>query len=100
MRKSHPNSGQKQNIRIDNISFKNVAKFKYLGMTLTNENDIHDGIKSRLNSRNACYHSVQTLMSSHLISKEPKDSKLQNCNLTSCAVWVQNLVSLLGRSID
>jgi hypothetical protein len=41
----HPNSGQKQNIRIANESFKNVAKFQYLGMTLTNQNDIHDEIK-------------------------------------------------------
>jgi hypothetical protein len=37
-------------------------------MTLTNQNDIHDEIKSRLNSGNACYHSVQNLLSSHLIS--------------------------------
>jgi hypothetical protein len=41
----HPNSGQNQNIRIANESFEKVAKFKYLGMTLTNENDIHDEIK-------------------------------------------------------
>jgi hypothetical protein len=47
----HPNSGQNPNIRIDNESFENVAKFEYLGMTLTNQNDIHDEIKSRLNSR-------------------------------------------------
>jgi hypothetical protein len=40
----HPNSGQNQNIRIANESFENVAKFKYLGMTLTNPNDIHDEI--------------------------------------------------------
>jgi hypothetical protein len=49
----HPNSGQNQNIRIANESFENVAKFKYLGMTLTYQNDIHDEIKSRLNSGNA-----------------------------------------------
>jgi hypothetical protein len=65
----HPNSGQNQNIRTANESFENVAKFKYLGATLTNQNDIHDEIKSRLNSRNACYYSVQNLLSSRLISK-------------------------------
>jgi hypothetical protein len=64
---SHPNSGQNQKIRIANESFEKVAKFKYLGMTLTNKNDICDEIKSRLNSENACYYSVQNLLSSHLI---------------------------------
>jgi hypothetical protein len=52
----HPNSGQNQNIRTGNESFKSVAKFKYLGTTLTNQNDIRDEIKRRLNSGNACYH--------------------------------------------
>jgi hypothetical protein len=65
----YQNSGQNQNIRISNESFENVVKFKYLGMTLTNKNDIHDEIKSRLNSGNACYYSVQNLSSSCLISK-------------------------------
>jgi hypothetical protein len=66
----HPNSGQNQNIRLANELFEKVAKFKYLGMTLTNQNDIHDEIKSRLNLGNACYYLVQNLLSSHLISKE------------------------------
>jgi hypothetical protein len=54
----HQNSGQNQNIRIANELFENVAKFKYLGTTLTSQNDIHDEIKTRLNSGNACYYSV------------------------------------------
>jgi hypothetical protein len=45
----HQNSGQNQNIRIANESFENVAQFRYLGTTLTNQNDIHDEMKSRLN---------------------------------------------------
>jgi hypothetical protein len=63
------NSGQNQNIRIANESFEKVATFRYLGTILTNQNDIHDEIKSTLNSGNVCYYSVQNLSPSRLISK-------------------------------
>jgi hypothetical protein len=63
----YPNLGRNQNIRIANESFEKVAKFRYLRTTLTNQNDIHDEIKSILNSGNTCYHSVQNLLSSRLI---------------------------------
>jgi hypothetical protein len=63
----HPNSGQNQNIRIANELFEDVAMFKYLGITLTNQSDIHDEIRSRLNSGKDCYHSVHDLLSSRLI---------------------------------
>jgi hypothetical protein len=68
----HPTSGQNQNIKTANESFENMAKFEYLGTTLTNNNDIHNEIKSRLNSGNACYYSVQNLLSSRLITKNLK----------------------------
>ena len=45
---------------------------RYLGTTLTNQNSIAEEIKSRLKSGNACYHSVQNLLSSRLLSKNLK----------------------------
>jgi hypothetical protein len=50
--------GQKHTIKIDNRSFEDVAKFKYLGKTLTDKNSMHKEINSRINSGNACYHVV------------------------------------------
>jgi hypothetical protein len=66
------NIGQKHSIKIANRSFEDVAKFKYLGTTPTDQNCVHEEIKSRLNSGNACYHSVQSLLSSHLLSRNLK----------------------------
>jgi hypothetical protein len=42
------------------------------GRHLTNQNDIHDEIKNRLNSGNACYYSDQNLLSFRLILKNLK----------------------------
>jgi len=65
-------SGRIQSVRIDNSTFESVEEFKYLGTTLTNQNAIAEEIKSRLRSGNACYRSVQNILSSRLLSKNLK----------------------------
>jgi hypothetical protein len=68
----HRNARKNYNIKIGNRSFENVSQFKYLGRTLTNQNFLQEEIKKRLNSSNACYHLVQNLLSSRLLSKHVK----------------------------
>jgi hypothetical protein len=53
------NAELEHNIMISNRCFESVAKFKHLGMIVTNQNLINPEIKSKLNSDKVCYHSVQ-----------------------------------------
>jgi hypothetical protein len=70
----HQNAGQNHDIKTANRCFENVAQFRDLGTTITNQNLIHEKIKRILNSGNACYHSVQKRLSSCLLSKSIKIS--------------------------
>ena len=66
------NAGQNHSVRIDNNTFERMEEFNYLGTTLTIQNSVWEEIKSRLRSGNACYHSVQNLLSSRLLSRKLK----------------------------
>jgi len=66
------NAGRIHSVRTDNRTFERVEEFKYLGTTLINQNSIAEEIKSILRPGNACYHSVQNLLSSRLLSKNLK----------------------------
>jgi hypothetical protein len=50
----HQTAGQNRDIKTANRSFENVEQFKYLEMTVTNQNLIQDEIKRRLALGNAC----------------------------------------------
>jgi len=65
-----------------------VEEFKYLQMILMNQNFIHEEIKTRLKSGNACYHSVQNLLSSSLKSKKLKVNDIQNYNFACSFLWL------------
>ena len=65
-------AGLSHTMKVDNSSIERVEEFKYLETTLTNQNSIQKEINSRLKLGNACYHSVQNLLSSSLLSKNLK----------------------------
>jgi hypothetical protein len=89
----HQNAGQNHNIKIGDRSFENVAQFKYLGTIVTNQNLIQEEIKRRLKSGNACYHSVQNLLSSSLLSKNVKIRIYKTIILPVVLYGCENLVS-------
>jgi hypothetical protein len=72
-----------------------VEEFKYLGTTLTNQNSIQEEIKGRLKLGNACYYSVQSLLSSSLLSKNLKIKIYRTIILPvvlyGCETWLLTL---------
>ena len=49
-----------------------MEKFRYLGVTVTNANYIREEIKHRINMGNACYYSLEKILSPSLLSKKLK----------------------------
>ena len=77
-----------QHMRVGNSTFERAEEFKYLGTISTNQNSIMEEIKSRLRSGNACYHSVQNLLSSRLLSENLKIKIYRTIILPVVFLWV------------
>jgi hypothetical protein len=79
------NAGQNPEVKITNRNFQSMAQFRYLGWTVIVQNLIHE--EMRLSTGNACYHSVQNLLSSRLPSKNVKII-IQNYNFACGSIWL------------
>ncbi|KAJ4436763.1 hypothetical protein ANN_16895 [Periplaneta americana] len=83
------------NIKVGDLYFEEVEKFKYLGATVTNINDTREEIKRRINMGNACYYSVEKLLSSSLLSKNLKvriyKTVILPVVLYGCETWTLTL---------
>ncbi|KAJ4426305.1 hypothetical protein ANN_27119 [Periplaneta americana] len=79
------------NIKIGSLSSEEVEKLKYLGATVTNINDTREEIKNRINMGNACYYSVEKILSSSLLSKNLKvriyNTVILPVVLYGCETW-------------
>jgi hypothetical protein len=82
-------------VKVTQRSFENVEKFRYLGMAVTDQNLINEEIKSRLNSGNACSHSIQNILSPHILSKNAKMKTFKtiilHVVLCGCETWSSRL---------
>jgi hypothetical protein len=75
-------SKQNYNMKIGNRSSENVAELQYFGMTITNQNFIHEKIKIKLN--------MQNLLPPHLL---PECVKLKYTNVEFTYIFMGMNVS-------
>jgi hypothetical protein len=90
------NAGRIHSMNMDNSPIERVVEeFKYLGTTLKNQNSILEEIECRLKLGNACYYSVQNLLSSSLLSKTLKikiyRTMILPVVLYGCETWLLTL---------
>ena len=76
---------------------------KYLGVTVTNTNDIRGEIKSRINMGNVCYYPLEKILSSLLLPKKLKVNTYKTIIgllpvvLYGCETW--SLTSSVGQRL-
>jgi hypothetical protein len=63
------NAGRSYNMKIDSKFLEKVEEFRYLDITPTNQNSMHEEIKGRLKPGNTCYRSVKNFFVFHFAIK-------------------------------
>jgi hypothetical protein len=73
-----------------------MAKFTHLGTTVKRRHFILEEIEGRLNSGNACYNSVQNLLSPCLL---PKSIKIKTCKTVILYGYQTWFLTLRGKTL-
>jgi len=73
------------------MTFEKVHNFKYLGVNINSNNNIHREIKERISNRNRCYFSINKLLRSKVLSRKSKTtlytSYLRPIVTYGCGTW-------------
>jgi len=75
-----------KSLRVGQYLFEQVEDFKYLGVNISQRNDMHNEVKLRLVSANRGYHTVRSILSSRLLPRETK-TKLYISDLRPTAMY-------------
>jgi len=79
------------NLQVGNLTFEKVENFKYLGVNINSNSDMHQEISERIASGNRCYHSISKLLKSKLLSRKSKTllytSYLRPVITYACETW-------------
>ncbi|KAL4143118.1 hypothetical protein QTP88_005484 [Uroleucon formosanum] len=66
------NGGLEQYIKIEELKFKRVSQFKYLGSMITEDNDIKTEVSTRMQLANRGYYGLEKVLKSKALSKALK----------------------------
>jgi len=66
-------SVNKTALKIGSYSFEQVDEFKYFGVNINTNNNMHNEIQLRINSANKAYFVMNKMLSSRLLSKGTKE---------------------------
>jgi len=78
-----------QNVTIDTYNFERVERFKYLGATITVDNDVTEEIKGRIQAAKRCLFSLNNFFKSKNISRTSKvyKSTIRPIITYGCETW-------------
>jgi len=84
-----------KDLEVDGLTFQKVSSFKYLGVNVSNTNDMHEEIKLRLQSANKAYFAMLSWFKSRLLSRKTKE-KLYTIYLRPIAIYGCNAWATTG----